>query len=760
MSERLYHARGQSEELPPEKKEKLSAATGSLAPGMDMVLQWFARISRHVQKRDWLFGLILLAVTLLAYAPAWHGKAIWDDDKHLTRPEMRTVGGLASIWFQPRTTQQYHPMVDSLFWAGSKLWGDATFGFHLLNIILHAGAAWLLLRILRKLDVPGAWLAAAVFALHPVEVESVAWLAELKNTLSGFLFFASALAYLRFDRTRTRWDYSIVITLFVLGLFAKTIVATLPAALLLVFWWKRGKLSWNRDVRPLVPFLVLGAVSGILTGWMEQKFSGAEGKAFNFLFIERCLIAGRAFWFYLGKLLWPGNLMFINPRWNIDSSAGWQYLFPIAVLLLFLAAYLAWRPFKLRAPLAALLFFTVLVFPLIGFFNVYFFTFSFVADHFQYLPGVGIITLVCAGAVMLQARLKEAQRLAMNFIFAGMLVTLAVLTWRQCRMYAGPVTLWTTILERNPECWMAHTNLGNIELKAGNIDVAVEHYRSSMKLLPGNAKAQQNLGVAYLKKGRLVEAINCFQKTIALRPNDTEAHNNLGNALLRQKKVKEAVVEYESALKINPLYAEAHINLATILFQLRRVNEATSHLRKAVEGNPGSAESHCQLGIALIDAGKLDEGMAECQKALDLNPDHAEAHNYLGICLLHKDHTADAVAHFQKAIEKPPGNARAMANLAWVLATCPDASIRNGPKSLEMARELNGLSSGKSPLVLATVAAAYAETGRFTEAKSTAGQALQLAAAQSNPALVASLKNQLRCYETNQPYHESYHRVQ
>jgi len=724
-----------------------------------MTLRWCADIARYIQKRNWLFGLILVAVTLLSYAPAWHGKPVWDDDKHITRPEMLTVGGLASIWFQPRTTQQYHPLVDSFFWAAGKLWGNDTLGLHILNILLHVGSALLLLRILRRLEVPGAWLAAAVFALHPVEVESVAWMAELKNTLSGFLFFASALAYLQFDRTRSRRDYAIVIALFVLGLFAKTIVATLPAALLIVFWWKQGKLTWKRDIRPLVPFLILGAASGILTGWMEQRFSGAEGKAFNFLISERCLIAGRAFCFYLGKLFWPADLMFINPRWTITTSQGWQFLFPIGVLLLFAATFFAWRRAGVRGPLAAFLFFTALIFPLIGFFNVYFFTFSFVADHFQYLPGVGVITLFCAGAALLHARLKGIPLLAANVLGVFLLATLAVVTWRQCRMYTDQTTLYTTILERNPGCWMAHTNLGNIEIKQGHLDAAIEHYRKSIQFLPENAKAQDNLGVAYLQKGRLVEATNCFQKALALKPRDTEAHNNLGNALLKQKKVKEAIAEYEAALKINPLYPEAHVNLAQVLFKLGRVNEAISHLQRAVQSKPGDPENHSQLSIALIQAGRLDEAMAESQKALDLKPDYAEAHYSLGVCLLRNGHPAEAISHFQKAIELEPGNAKAMNNLAWVLATCPDASIRNGVRALALARQLNNLANGRSPWVLSTLAAAYAETGRFTEAKAAANQALKLSDTQSITALSNALKSQLQSYETNRPYRDSSRQV-
>jgi len=186
--------------------------------------------------REWVLGALLVAATLLAYSPAWQGKPLWDDDAHITPPALRSLGGLARIWTQPGTTQQYYPFAYSVFWLEHLLWGDSTLASHLVNILLHSASAWLLLKILRFLEIPGAFLAAAIFALHPVQVESVAWISELKNTLSGVFYFGSALAYLRFDRTRSRGAYAAALCLFGFGLLSKTVIATLPAALLLVFW--------------------------------------------------------------------------------------------------------------------------------------------------------------------------------------------------------------------------------------------------------------------------------------------------------------------------------------------------------------------------------------------------------------------------------------------------------------------------------------------------------------------------------------------
>ena len=213
-----------------------------------------AKPSSLWRSSDWLFALALLVVTLAVYYPAWFGKPLWDDDAHMTAPDLRSWTGLWRIWTQPGATQQYYPLVHSVFWLEYKIWGDSTPGYHLVNILLHVFCALLLLRILRLLEVPGAWLAAAIFALHPVEVESVAWISELKNTLSGAFYLGAVLVYLRFDRGRERRFYLIALGLFFLGLFCKTVIATLPAALLVVFWWKRGKLSWKQDAQPLLPF--------------------------------------------------------------------------------------------------------------------------------------------------------------------------------------------------------------------------------------------------------------------------------------------------------------------------------------------------------------------------------------------------------------------------------------------------------------------------------------------------------------------------
>src|SRR6266508_3549749 len=433
-------------------------------------------------KRDWFFCLVLAVVTMLAYHPAWHGGGLWDDDPHIGGPELRTLDGLRRIWFVPRTTQQYYPLLHTSYWLQQKLWGDSITGYHIVNVLLHIGCVVLVLRIVRFLRVPGAELAATIFALHPVNVETVAWIAERKNTLSGVFALAATLWYLRFDESRSRRSYALAIGLFLLGLLSKTAIVTLPLAWLVIFWWKRGAISWRRDVVRLIPFFFLSVAAGLMTRWVESGNIGYKVRILDFSPVERCLIAGRAFWFQLGKVLWPSNLMFMYPRWEINAAAWWQYLFPLAVLVL-LGVLWTLRRWS-RAPLAGVLVYIFLLLPTLGFLNQYFFIYSFVADHWQYLACLGIIKPCASGIVLLTARLKAWQSLLEPGIMLVLAGVLFVLTWQQSRMYTDIETLYRTNIARNPTCWMAQVNLGNILYKANRIPEAMDLFKQASQIKP------------------------------------------------------------------------------------------------------------------------------------------------------------------------------------------------------------------------------------------------------------------------------------
>ncbi len=604
-------------------------------------------------KWQWLYALLLFAVTLVAYAPAWNGKPIMDDMRHLTSPSHRSLAGLGLLWTHPNTTQQYHPLVDTFFWVENKLWGQSMLGHHIANIAVHACAALLLWKILERLAVPGSWFAAAIFALHPVQVESVAFLVELKNTLSAVFFFGCILIYLRFDQKRARKDYVLVLGLFLLGLLAKTVVALFPVTMILLFWWKRQRVQWKRDVIPLLPFVILGAASAVATGWMEREFSGAKGEGFDFSKIDRVLIAGRGFLFYLGKIFWPNDLMLIYPRWNVSETVWWQYLFPAATLILLATAWIL----RKRWPwfLAGLIFFTVTMIPTLGFFNLRLFRFQFVADHFQYLPMIGIVTPVAAGAAILLNRWGDGNRIFGHGLSIAILGTLTVLTWRQSAMFQDAETCYRTVIERNPNAWAAQNNYGDI----------------------------------LLRKGRTEEAITHFAKVLQINPKDS------------------------GALK------GAHLNLGTAFLQKRMVDIAIEHF----------------------------------ERALQLQPDY-KTYNSLGSAYHRKNRLPEAIAYYEKAITLEPLAASPTNNLAWILATCSDASLRDGARAVQLAQRAERLSGGRDPLIIHTLAAAHAETGGFTEAIQAAQRAMRIAEDQGNSGLSAEIEREIDLYKSGLPYRE------
>ena len=603
----------------------------------------------------------LAAATFLAYQPAWRGGLVWDDDAHVTRTDLRSAHGLWRIWTDLKATQQYYPLLHSAFWIEHKLWGDATLGYHLVNIALHVLAAFLVWVILRRLNIGGAFLAAAIFALHPVHVESVAWITELKNTLSAVFYLGAALAYLSFDGKRRGGWYALAMALFLLGLMSKTVTATLPAALLVVFWFKRGRLSWRRDVLPLIPFFVLGAAAGLFTAWVERTLIGAQGADFNLAPIERCLIAGRAIWFYLGKLFWPSGLVFIYPRWQVSAAAGWQYLFPVAAVALLAACWLRRR--RTRGPLAAILFFVGTLVPVLGFFNVYPFLYSFVADHFQYLASLGIIAAVSAGMATLLRRRPRWVRPAGYGLALALLATLWVLSWRQSRMYTDSERLYLTTIDRNPKCWMAHNNLAEALSASGRTSEAIPHYEEALRLNPKMADIHSNLGVALAATGRVPESIAHFQEALRQQPKLVEARTNLGIALCRLDRISEGIEHFQEALRQRPDYPVAHYNLGVAFTATGRGNEAIAQYQEALRQRPDYPDAHNNLGLALCRLGQFSQAILHFQEALRQRPDYPEAHNNLGIALAAAGRVDEAIAQYQEALRLRPDYPQARKNL-------------------------------------------------------------------------------------------------
>lgn len=709
----------------------------------------------------WGPALLLLLVTILAYQPVWHAGFIWDDDEYITNNlTLRSWDGLRQIWLNLTATPQYYPLVHTSFWLEYQFWGSNPLGHHVVNVLLHALVAVLLWRLFWRLQLPAAWLVAGVFALHPVMVESVAWVTERKNVLSAVFYLSAASAWwhwteLRRDSQRQgtslQW-YFLAFLLFLAALLSKTVTASLPAALLLVIWWKHGRIT-GRDAWPLLPFFAAGLLMGLVTSWLERTHVGAQGPAWAFSFSERCLIAGRAVWFYAAKLLWPENLTFIYPRWGIYTAVWWQWVFPLSAMAV-VAGLWNLRQRIGRGPLTAVLFFGGTLLPALGFINIYPMRYSFVADHFQYLACLGLLVLVSVG-VETALRKKPFQ---FHLFCSALLLTLGVLTWRQCRMYADAETLWRTTIEHNPASWLAQNNLGGLLLRKGNLAEAVIHINQAIALEPDYPEAYNNLGNALLQTGFTDQAIVQYQKALAINANYPEARDNLGAALLKLGRVDEAAVEFQKVLAIQPNNATARYNLGTALLQKGQVDEAISELQKALAIEPDYADARGNLGFAFLRRGRPDEAIVQFQKALAIRPDYPEARANLGNALFQQGRLNEAILQLQNALALQPGSLAAqdtLTRIAWALATSPDSSVRNGVKAVELAEQVDRLAGGKNPVAAATLAAACAETGKFPEAVAHVQRAIQLAGSQNNAAAVAALEAQLKLYQAGSPFRDT-----
>lgn len=640
-----------------------------------------------VRSGIWWPALVVFGLTLAAYWPALRGALLWDDAGHVTTPALRSLGGLWRIWFELGATQQYYPLLHSAFWLEHRLWGDNVLGYHLVNVVLHATSAVLVAVIVRRLSLPGAWFAACLFALHPVHVESVAWITEQKNTLSTVFYLASAATYLAFDETRRRRAYGLASVLFVAALASKTSTATLPAALLVVFWWRRGRLDWRRDVTPLLPWLVAGVAAGVFTAWVEQEIIGAKGDAFSLSIIERVLVAGRVLWFYVFTLVWPVHLTFTYPRWNIDAGDWTAWIYPLAFLVLIA---ICWRlRGRHRGPLAGTLFFAGTLVPVLGFFNVFPFLFSYVADHFQYVASLGVIVPAAVGATVLAGRLPGR----MAPVLGGALVLLLGYgTWRQSATYRDVETLYRTTIVRNPASWMAHTNLGvylaNIP---GRLPEAIAEFQAALAIRPDYIDARRNLALALWRTpGRSTEAIAAYEATMRLDPNNASDHLSLARLLSdRPDRTRDALAHAEAAVGIDPASWEAHFTLANLLARDGREGAVAAY-RTALRLNPDAAEVHLNFGNLLLRMpGSEADAVTEFETAVRLRPEYAEAHYNLGTLLMDlPGRMADAVTHLRDAVRLRPTSVEAHHNLALALSATP-AGVAEAIAHLEEALRID-----------------------------------------------------------------------
>jgi tetratricopeptide (TPR) repeat protein len=755
-------------------------------------------LERPSWQREWLWAFLLVALVFISYARVLNAHFIWDDESHLTRNPC-VVGplGLKEIWTSARAV--YYPLVLTTFWTVHRFAGLSPWPYHLLNVLLHAGSAVLLWQVLRQLNVRGAWLGAALWALHPVMVQSVAWVTELKNTQSGFFYLLSIFCFLKWDErlrirrilrikgtadqdravSRPPWRlagdgyclmwFALSLSFFILATLSKPSVVMLPVVLALCLWWLTGRIYW-RDIAAFAPFVLISALASVWT-IVEQKFhAGAIGAEWAQTWPERLIIAGRAIWFYVAKLAWPYPLIFIYPRWKINSSQLMAYLPLVAALGGLLVLWLIRAKWS-RAVFFAAAYYVVSLFPVLGFFSVYFFRYSFVSDHFQYLASMGPLALAGAGIVTACSRLAASRRFSalpstlrhrasVTALFLGicgtLLLSLVCLTWRQTAVYHNLVTLYTGTLTKNPGCWMAHYNLGIALNDQGDADGAIAHYRQAIELWPNYTEAHYNLGRLLAQKGQLGDAIAHYQKVLEVNPADAGAHNNLGATLFASGRADEAIAHYRKALEIQPDYADASCNLASALLSRGALDGAIAYYSACLAISPDQPEAQYNLASALLRKSRTDEAITHYHKALELRPENADAHANLGSVFLAKGRIRDAIAEYRDALRIAPNNVAAQSNLAWLLATAAEASLRNGSEAVLLAELAESESSRAEnrPLVLRILAAAYAEAGRFVEAKKAAEQALQAAETQGNSSLSSALRDEISLYELGLPYHK------
>ncbi|MCE0498737.1 MAG: tetratricopeptide repeat protein [Methylacidiphilales bacterium] len=574
--------------------------------------------------------VLLVAMILLAYQPVWKAGFVWDDDLHLTQnPCIIGPLGFANIWTSGNA--DYFPLTLTTLWVGHALWGLDPLPFHLLDVLMHAAGAILLWRVLLRLAVPGAWLGAALWALHPVQVESAAWVCELKNTQSGVFYLLAILFFLKWldagvapdGRRNIRREYVLMLVFAVLAVLSKTSTVMLPVVLGLCWWWREK--GWRpANVLWLMPLFLFSLAASGWTVWEQRFHSHAAGAEWNQGWPERIAIAGNAVWFYLGKLIWPHPLIFIYPRWQIDTAQLLSYLPAAAVLAVLL--FLWWnRKGELRPVFFVAAYFVISLFPVLGFFNLYFFRFSFVADHFQYLACMGPLALAGAGlAVALDFFERKSPGLK-PALCAGLLLVLGGLTWSQCHMFRDLETLWRTTIARNPGCAMVHYNLGVLLMPSGRTLEAEEQYRQAFTIKPDYAEAHYNLGVLLMQGGRTLEAEDQYRQALAIKPDYAEAYNNLGLLRMQSGRVPEAIEQYQLSLKINPYNAAAHVNLGNALLQTDRLPEAREQYEQALKINPLDSAAHYDLGSVLQQTGHIPEAEEQYEQALKIRPDFPEA---------------------------------------------------------------------------------------------------------------------------------------
>lgn len=584
------------------------------------------------RQASWLASVLVVG-TVLAYLPLWHAGFIWDDRSLVVdNPLIRRGDGLWRFWCSTKPVD-YYPVTSTMWWLEWRLWGGNPTGYHAVNLSLHVLAAVLLWRLLVRLRLPGAWLAAAIFAVHPVNVESVAWIAEQKNLLAMVFYLVSLSCFLRSrpsagsagasSGVSPRVWYGLALVAAGLALLSKTAVAPIPVILLGLVAWQQWKVK-GADVLSVLPFFALTVAIGTASWWFQSHRAIGGDIVRTDGFWGRLAGAGWAIGFYAGKALLPVGLRSLYPRWQIDAGQWWSYLPVLLVAGVLVACWHARRSWG-RGPLAALFYFVVMLFPVLGFVNIGFMKFSLVADHWQYFAIIGPIAFGAAAIATSYRRLGPHPRRALAAGTSAMLVALALLTSRQSKVYRDSGTFWRAVLATDAASWAAHNNLGGFLVEQGRLDEALVHFSKAVEIRPSDARAQYNLGAALREKGRFDEAIAHLRTAVAIQPDYVPARNGLARALASIGDWDGSMEQLERSLLLDDDQAEAHNNLANVLRQKRRLSEAAAEYERALAIHPDYAAAHVNLGDVLRSMGKTREAIAHYRTALEIAPDFAPA---------------------------------------------------------------------------------------------------------------------------------------
>jgi protein O-mannosyl-transferase len=728
-------------------------------------------------------GLLVLAVTVVFGQTLDHGFVNYDDSDYVAENPCLAYGPAQAIpWaFTSTLCGNWHPLTCLSYVLDHQLHGLAPWGYHLTNIVLHAAAGVVLFLALRRMTGdfwPSAFV-AAVFAIHPLRAESVAWVSERKDVLSGLFFMLTLGAYAEYVRRPfSMVRYLLVALLFALGLMAKPMLVTLPFVLLLLDYWPLGRHGWRLVIEKL-PLLMLSAGSCAATMLAQ---SDALVQLDSVPLSARIANAVVSYAAYLGKFFYPVGLavFYPHPAGNLPT---WQVVGAALLLAAMCAAVVAWRQ---RCPYALVgwCWYLGMLVPVIGLAQV---GSQAMADRYTYLPQIGLAIGVAWGAKQVCA--AWPQRAWLGSVACGLvLVVLMGCAYRQTSFWRDSQTLWNRAIDCTARNAVAHYNLGNALAECKRADEALAQYQMAVQIDPNDPQARYNMAIGLTRRGQVDEALAQYGKAIELKPDYTRAHNNLGALLASRGQTDEAIAHYRRVLEIRPDDAEAHSNFGLALAERGQFDEAIAHYEQALRTNPERAEFHYNVGVALSAQGRSEEAIACYRKALELAPDDAKTHNNLGSTLAGRGELDEAIAHYRSALECDSGHANARRNLdlvrsqreelgktlarqrellradpndlpllnnvAWTLATNPNASLRDGVEAVALAQRATQLSGGREAVVLGTLAAAYAEAGQFALAVETARKALKLAAQQNNQAMAESVKAKIPLYEKQTPFRE------